>query len=128
MRPPNLNSWLRLVVAKWTFAVWFHAVVVWKHKKIYPLMVRFHHPPPPRAAAPMYLIRDFKNESGNDNGNSFLLIKINGSSNSSNEILTTLDLTFDVYNNLNPPLSYPCLPVIPSICLLYKDGFPGWIL
>ena len=26
--PQNLNSLLRLVVAKWTFAVWFHAIIV----------------------------------------------------------------------------------------------------
>ena len=27
VKPQNLNSLLRLVVAKWTFAVWFHAPV-----------------------------------------------------------------------------------------------------
>ena len=30
--PQNLNSLLRLVVAKWTFAVWFHAHNFVRHR------------------------------------------------------------------------------------------------
>ena len=34
MIPQNLNSLLRLVVAKWTYAVWFHAFLKYLHKNM----------------------------------------------------------------------------------------------